>query len=313
MKRSHLSLTLTLVLALSNHLVLNGQEKSITLTTNLSGSTKAYVARDEISLLPGFEYAATSGQSFNAGIDPTLIFPPAANYLTADGVITTDPAQGGVVGSIPGQFAVSPTGAATYTIPIECPAGINGIQPNISLVYNSQSGNGIAGWGWGLSGLSSISVGAKTIFSEQGVSGVDLSQKRSYYLDGNLLVLSSGVYGEIGAVYLTENNTYTKIHQVASPNNDVPVFTLTTKDGSIREYARIVKPPYSQHALHWLLSKVSDSNGNSINYHYLINSQGTQTVLEKIEYTANGSINPALKILFSYEEKQKKNKLHIDG
>jgi hypothetical protein len=80
MKRSHLSLTLTLVLVLSNHLVLHGQEKTITLATNLSGSSKEYVARDNISLLPGFSFAAASGQHFNASIDPTLIFPPAANY-----------------------------------------------------------------------------------------------------------------------------------------------------------------------------------------------------------------------------------------
>ena len=292
---------------------LGSQEKAITLGSNLSGSTREYVARDVISLLPGFEFAAANGQHFTASIDPTLIFPPASNYLNTNGVVTTDPTQGGVVGSISGQFAVSPTGGATYSIPIECPAGVNGMQPSISLVYNSQGGRGLAGWGWGLSGLSSISLGAKNIFSEQAVSGVDLSEKRNYYLDGNRLVLSSGVYGEVGAVYLTENNTFTKVQQVASPVNDVPVFTVTTKDGTVRSYSCLVKPPLSPHALQWLLSKVSDTNGNSIDYHYLVNSTGTQTVLDKIEYTKNGNVDPALRIEFLYDEKLLKRKQHIAG
>ena len=52
--------------------------------------------------------------------------------------------------------SVTAEGAFTYTIPIQLPSGIKGVQPNIALVYSSQSKNGIAGVGWSLAGVPTI-------------------------------------------------------------------------------------------------------------------------------------------------------------
>jgi len=48
---------------------------------------------------------------------------------------------------------VNPDGSFSETLPIEIPAGRQGMQPRLALSYNSNSGNGIAGVGFSLSGL----------------------------------------------------------------------------------------------------------------------------------------------------------------
>lgn len=155
--------------------IVNGKAQNVqpnwVFQTPQSGNS-SYVARDYILLKPGFSYKANKEESFHAYTNPCLLFPPSDNtYAKPDGTIVGDASQGFVVGKIPGELNVSPSGAATYTIPISCPPGINGMQPNLSLVYNSQSGNGIAGWGWNLGGLSMISRVPKNYYYDNEKSG----------------------------------------------------------------------------------------------------------------------------------------------
>jgi hypothetical protein len=159
-----------------------------TLSQAESGN-KNYVAREYISLKPGFSYKAVSGNQFTAKIDLTLLFPPAGNtYAKPDGTITTSSSEGAVVGNLSGAFDVSPTGAATYSVPIECPPGIQGMQPNISLVYNSQSGSGIAGMCWNIGGLSMISRVPKNYYHDNEKSGIIWDKTSPLALDGQRLI-----------------------------------------------------------------------------------------------------------------------------
>ena len=50
--------------------------------------------------------------------------------------------------NVSGSFDIGPIGNATYNIPIDLPPGTAGLQPNISIVYNSFSGDGIMGKGF---------------------------------------------------------------------------------------------------------------------------------------------------------------------
>ena len=92
-----------------------------------------------------------------------------------------------IAGESDGAFGVSATGAATYTFPIFAPPGPRGLQPHVSLQYNSNGGAGLLGPGWSIGGLSMIYRCPKT-FAQDGNGGpVSLSATDGYCLDGNRL------------------------------------------------------------------------------------------------------------------------------
>lgn len=77
------------------------------------------------------------------------------------------------MGLTPASFKVSPSGAATYKISINVPPGTAGMAPNISLEYNSQSGNGLFGQGWSLKGLPIVRRCAATIAQDGFKGGIN--------------------------------------------------------------------------------------------------------------------------------------------
>ena len=61
------------------------------------------------------------------------------------------------VGEIPLIEGMTPSGARTYQIPIITAAGIK-LAPSVAISYNSQAVEGWAGFGWDISGRSSITL-----------------------------------------------------------------------------------------------------------------------------------------------------------
>jgi hypothetical protein len=272
---------------------------------NPESGNKTYVARDAIVLKPGFSYTASSGHSFRAKIDPGLLFPPAENtYMDSNGGITTDPTQGGVVGAISGTFNVTPSGAATYTVPIECPVGINGMQPNISLVYNSRSGNGIAGLGWSISGISIIGRTGSSFYHDGKSAAIELNQSDNLALDGQRMVLISGTHFVNGAKYRTEIETYNDI--TYKQINGYQCFEVITKEGIKMEYGAsadsYIEAQGSTIPLVWLLTKTTDPNGNYISYSYGEDHANGEYWLSNIYYTGNAftGTSPVNRIEFIY-------------
>lgn len=117
-------------------------------------------------------------------------------------------AQTLVVGSTGGVFDVSDLGSASYTIPINVPNGVGGMQPSISLNYNSQGGNGIMGMGWSLSAVSAITRVPNNIYNDKKVTGVQLNTEDKFAIDGNRLIVIYKNYGEATSEYRTELESY---------------------------------------------------------------------------------------------------------
>lgn len=105
------------------------------------------------------------------------------------------------VGTTAGVFSTSPTGAATYTIPLQLRDGYSAFTPQISLVYNSQSGNGIAGFGWNIAGLSAITaIPHSRYYDGTNIQGISVNSSDVYALDGERLLLKSGANPTSGSI-----------------------------------------------------------------------------------------------------------------
>ena len=203
-----------------------------------------------------------------------------------------------VVGSPAGQFAVSPTGAATYSIPIDVPPGIGGMQPQISIVYNSQSGMGNVGWGCSISGLSAITRGVKDVYHDGQAKGLRYEDDDAYFLDGKRLVHVSGVEGAVGCLYHPEGEPFTEVTIKGSGIDRY--FEKKTPDGLTScygndSYARDTIDYNGGVVVAWYIHSVTNSLNQSVEYYYHIYDH--YPCIFKISYEVGGK---TCSIDFSY-------------
>jgi len=210
------------------------------------------------------------------------------------------------VGTLPGSFGVSPTGAATYTIPIVLPEGRAGMTPKLAFTYNSQSPSTVMGQGWGISGFSSISRSNPTLYYNDEIDNIDFVNDQ-LMLDGNKLIKIGTEDGNI--IYRTEIDEIAKVVYYAGTIG-IDYFRVWTKTGLIKEYGKAndSRQTYSNQteALIWHLNKVIDRNGNFVTYSYHKNEVNGELYPEQINYTwfENDTENylATYTILFSYDQ-----------
>lgn len=217
---------------------------------------------------------------------------------------------GTVNGGMDGELSVSATGAPIYTIPIAVPPGINDVEPNVSLIYNGQSGNGIAGYGWNISGISVITRIPSTQYHDGDIDAVDYDSKDKFSFDGQRLILKNGIYGGNGAEYQTENYSNVKItsHGTSSYTGvSGPLyFIVRYPDGS---YAYYGNSSNSRSRNDYAITYWQNPQGVRISYTYITSNNSLS--ISSIKYGSRSSNTPINEINFVYGARSRPEQSYI--
>jgi RHS repeat-associated protein len=195
-----------------------------------------------------------------------------------------------VVPSVNGELQVNAQGALTYTVPIEVFKGINNFQPNLALSYTSDAGNGQAGYGWNLVGLSVITQGGKSKRLDDVYEGVQFNGTDPYYLDGQRLIQINSTD------FITEHYSHIKIKKLSEGDYS---FMIQYPDGKIAMYKNIGR---GQH----YIAQMLDSYDNEIIYSYTTSNQ--TPYLDYIEYGKTTESHP-FQITFNRKKRNKEIKV----
>ena len=213
-----------------------------------------------------------------------------------------------------GNIEVNGTGQLQFTLPIALPPGVKSVAPQVNLVYTSGSGNGIAGYGWNLSGITSIARVGKNIDKDGKAEGISLTYNDYYSFNGQRLILKSGEYGKDGSEYVTEKFSNVKIKAKGNLSGKAwkgpEYWEITFEDGSQAWYGNAAE---SRTPIEYNISKWKDAQGNYIVYRY-IQSENV-SVISSIEWGGNEALGKPHfnKMTFQYAERDLKESSFVAG
>ncbi len=286
--------------------------------SHCSDTCMAFINRQ---LPAGTYYVVAEGKVLDGNITTNITGNTSGNYNYSSIPSSYSTAPGTAVGDMGTTFGVSPAGGASISVPIEVPVGVGGMQPQLAIVYNSQSGNGLCGYGAGLTGISSITRGPKDIYHDETTQAMTYLADDALYLDGVRLILSSGTAGQEGAEYNPESDPFTKVITrgtcTATTNNIW--FEVLSSDGMVYWYgknqdSRLSYTVGNSQRIHsWYVCRAQQPTGNYMTWEY---QQADYCVYPSmISYGTNTDFTSTLTniIEFTYESRNDSVPIRFDG
>ena len=209
------------------------------------------------------------------------------------------------VGKIPFNEGVTPTGGKTYAIPI-LTAPCKGQAPQVAIAYNSQGGNGTAGYGWNVTGASAINVVGKTIHYDGQTEAVDLSKPAecAFALDGVRLVRNTGTLTQ----YDYETSQGFVLVKKHLANGEIAYFSVAYPNGNTATFGfknnTKTQPAYP-------ITEMVDRNGYKINFEYTVS--GNCHFLSRIAYGGRSEAEHTAEMLFNYEARKDFTTVYLSG
>jgi RHS repeat-associated protein len=189
------------------------------------------------------------------------------------------------------------SGTSSYAVPMSIPPGVAGLQPNLSLGYNSGGGNGHFGLAWSCGAI--ISIQRQT---EKGLPNYSSSDR--FTLNGEELVLLSD------GTYRTETEGGSR--RIRRTSFQAGVGWEITDPNGTRHYlgtasfatnpSRLVRPSgvAFDDTFRWFVQESIDVSGNRMTYHYAQFSDSPgDTYLVEIRYSIFGQAYHS--VSFDYE------------
>lgn len=228
-----------------------------------------------------------------------------------DAVAIAAPAK---VGTTNAKFEVTNGGDARYIIPLVVPPGVNGMTPQLSVVYDSSIGRGFFGLGGTLAGLTAVMRCPSRLIPDGIMRGVQLTAEDNLCLDGRKLVPvgnSIDANGNLIVEARTFPDTFVRayIHYENSPADSPSKIVIEHASGRRDIYgespdSRVMSS--DKVVREWWLSTSIDRWTNAIEYTYTntqdsVSGHTIQLYPQKIKYGSQLGKSAPNMIMFGYD------------
>lgn len=234
-----------------------------------------FMAKEEIKLLPGFNYNSQNG-SFKGEINNKLIQSPTVDLQGGPG---EDIGSDGVVGATSKNYSVN-SGSFSYSIPIIVAPGVGGMQPGLSIYYNQNGSSGLLGERFGISGTMAITRAGKNLYDDGEYQPISWTKDDYFYFMGQRLISINSNY-PTSVEYRLKNNNRLRVIAYNISVTGPQYFKVFDENGTVQEYGNtpnakcsfnkavptLAGVPESE-IYGWYLNKATDVYANTIEYIY---------------------------------------------